>query len=173
MTLDRINALEHGAFVSALGSIVEHSPWIAEEAWSARPFANVEALHAAMMGALARAPIDTQLAVMRAHPELAGKAAIRGEMTTDSKDEQGGAGLTQCSPREFSRLTALNRAYNAKFGFPFIVAVKGMDRASIIDEFARRLERDRQTEFSEALAQIARIARLRLDALLQDSGGEA
>jgi len=168
MTLDKVNALDHAAFVSALGGIVEHSPWIAEEAWRMRPFADVAALHGAMMSALSHAPIDTQLAVMRAHPELAGKAAIRGEMTADSKDEQGGAGLTQCSPREFSRLTALNRAYNAKFGFPFIVAVKGMDRASIIEQFAQRLERDRHTEFSEALAQIARIARLRLDALIED-----
>ncbi|MEP6942269.1 MAG: 2-oxo-4-hydroxy-4-carboxy-5-ureidoimidazoline decarboxylase [Betaproteobacteria bacterium] len=168
MTVDQANALDCAAFISALGGIVEHSPWIAEEAWRARPFVDVEALHGAMMNALARAPIDTQLAVMRAHPELAGKAAIRGEMTADSKGEQGSAGLTQCSPREFSRLTALNRAYNAKFGFPFIVAVKDMDRATIIEHFERRLEHDRQTEFSEALAQIARIARLRLDALLKD-----
>jgi 2-oxo-4-hydroxy-4-carboxy-5-ureidoimidazoline decarboxylase len=167
MTLAEINALERGAFVERLGGIVEHSPWIAEEAWPRRPFASVDALHAAIVAALMRAPIVTQLVVIRAHPELAGKAAIRGEMTADSKQEQGGAGLNQCSPQEFARLSALNRAYKAKFGFPFIVAVKGLDRAAIIEQFAARLEHDRATEFAEALSQIARISRLRLATMLE------
>ena len=167
MTLAEINALDRGAFVKRLGGIVEHSPWIAEDAWPRRPFANVDALHAAMVAALMAAPVDTQMVVIRAHPELAGKAAIRGEMTADSKQEQGGAGLNQCSPQEFARLSALNRAYKAKFGFPFIVAVKGLDRAAIIERFATRLEHDRATEFAEALAQIARISRLRLATILE------
>jgi 2-oxo-4-hydroxy-4-carboxy-5-ureidoimidazoline decarboxylase len=167
MTLAEINALDHRAFVERLGGIVEHSPWIAEEAWPRRPFASVDALHAALVEGLMAAPIDTQMVVIRAHPELAGKAAIRGEMTADSKLEQGGAGLTQCSPQEFARLSALNRAYKAKFGFPFIIAVKGLDRAAIIERFAVRLEHDRATEFVEALAQIARISRLRLATMLE------
>jgi 2-oxo-4-hydroxy-4-carboxy-5-ureidoimidazoline decarboxylase len=167
MTLDDINGFDHADFVRHLGGIIEHSPWIAGAAWHARPFASVDALHAAMLGSLMSAPIDTQLAVIRVHPELAGKAAIRGEMTADSIGEQGGAGLTQCSPQEFARLSALNRAYSAKFGFPFIVAVKGLDRAGIIERFATRLDHDRATEFNEALTQIARISRLRLGLLLE------
>ena len=167
MTLGDINALDRRAFVERLGGIVEHSPWIADEAWPGRPFASVDALHAALVARLMAAPIETQLATIRAHPELAGKAAIRGEMTTDSTLEQGGAGLTQCSPQEFARLAALNRAYKAKFGFPFIIAVKGLDRAAIIAQFAARMEHDRATEFTEALAQIARISRLRLAMMLE------
>ncbi len=167
MTLAEINALDRSAFVDRLGGIVEHTRWIAEDAWPSRPFASIDALHTAMIAALMRAPVDTQLMVIRAHPELAGKAAIRGEMTVDSKREQGGAGLTQCSPQEFAQLIALNRAYKAKFGFPFIVAVKGLDRAAIIERFAARLERDRASEFAEALAQIARISRLRLATMLE------
>ena len=166
MTLAEINALGRAAFIERFGSVVEHSPWIAEGAWLRHPFASVDALHAAMVATLMGSPVETQLVVIRAHPELAGKAAIRGEMTADSKLEQGGAGLTECSPREFARLYALNRAYRAKFGFPFIIAVKGLDRAAIIEHFAARLEHDRATEFAEALAQIARISRLRLATML-------
>jgi 2-oxo-4-hydroxy-4-carboxy-5-ureidoimidazoline decarboxylase len=167
MTIADINGLDRDAFVERLGGIVEHSAWIADEAWASRPFASVDALYAALVKTLMAAPIETQLVVICAHPELAGKAAIRGEMTADSKFEQGGAGLTQCSPQEFARLSALNRAYKAKFGFPFIIAVKGLDRAAIIERFAGRLEHDRATEFSEALTQIARIARLRLATMLE------
>ncbi len=167
MTLSEINTVDRSAFVQCLGGIVEHSPWIAEAAWPQRPFASVEALHAALFAALANAPVETQLAVIRCHPELAGKAAIRGEMTAESKLEQGGAGLTQCTPEEFARLTALNRDYLAKFGFPFIVAVKGLDRTAILERFAVRLNHDATTEFAEALTQIARISRLRLAALLE------
>jgi OHCU decarboxylase len=93
---------------------------------------------------------------------------VRGELTADSTKEQAGAGLTQCSPEEFARLTALNAAYNAKFGFPFILAVKSHDRASVLREFARRVANDRATESEEALAQVSRITRFRLDALLTD-----
>jgi 2-oxo-4-hydroxy-4-carboxy-5-ureidoimidazoline decarboxylase len=166
MTLADINAMDCEAFVHALGSVVEHSPWIAAQAWQARPFASSEALYAAVMRELMEAPAETQLAVMRAHPELAGKAAIRGELTHDSRREQGGAGLTECSPAEFARLSALNKAYNQRFGFPFIIAVKGLDRAAIIQRFAERLEHDRAREFDEALAQIGRIVRQRLEAML-------
>ena len=109
-----------------------------------------------------------RLALIRAHPELAGKAAIRGELTADSTMEQSGAGLSQCTAEELARLTALNAAYNAKFGFPFILAVKGYDRAGILHEFERRIQRDVDTEFDEALEQIARITRFRLDALLSE-----
>jgi 2-oxo-4-hydroxy-4-carboxy-5-ureidoimidazoline decarboxylase len=167
MTLADINALGQRQFVAALGGIVEHSPWIAEGAWAGHPFASVDALHGAMMDVLDGAPEIKKLALLRGHPELAGKAAIRGELTSDSTVEQSGAGLNQCSPQEFSRLTALNKAYNAKFGFPFIIAVKGLDRAGIIERFGERVANDRATEFAEALRQVARISRLRLTALLE------
>ena len=161
-----LNAMNRAAFVATLGGIFEHSPWVAEAAFLARPMASVDALHAAMMAAVRNAPTDLRLALLRAHPELAGKAAIRGELTIDSTNEQSGAGLNQCSPEEFARLTSLNAAYNAKFGFPFILAVKGYNRAGILSEFARRVDLDRATEYENALAQIARITRFRLDALV-------
>ena len=158
MTLWEINRISPAAFVTALGGIFEHSPWVAERASKARPFDSIDALHEAMFAEVGAASDELRLALIRAHPELAGKAAIRGELTAESTMEQAGAGLASCSADEFARLTALNAAYNAKFGFPFILAVKGYDRAGILREFARRVERDWATEFNEALAQIARIA---------------
>ncbi len=168
MTLWEINRISSAAFTTALGGIFEHSPWVAERASGARPFASIPALHDAMMAAVRAAPEDMQLALIRAHPELAGKAAIRGELTADSTLEQTRAGLNQCSPDELARLTALNAAYSARFGFPFILAVKSYDREGVLSEFARRIERDREEEFEEALTQIGRITRFRLDALLAD-----
>ena len=167
MTLEELNARDRRGFVVALGGVFEDSPWVAEAAWRRHPFATLDALYRAMVDAVRGAAEDAQLALIRAHPELAGKAAVRGELTADSTAEQSGAGLAQCSPQEFARLQELNLAYNAKFGFPFIIAVKGLDRAAIIERFAERLERDRPTEFEEALQQIARIAWLRLEALVE------
>jgi 2-oxo-4-hydroxy-4-carboxy-5-ureidoimidazoline decarboxylase len=167
MRLAAINALDRDAFVALLGGVFEHSPWVAAASWDMRPFASTDALHAAMVAAVDRLGETRQLKLLRAHPELAGKAAIRGKLTDDSAQEQAGAGLDRCSPEELARLQALNAAYNTKFGFPFIVAVKGLDRAGIIQQFATRLEHDPATEFREALAQVARIARLRLTALIE------
>lgn len=166
MHLDELNRCDRATFVATLGGVFEHSPWVAERACDARPFSDADALHRAMVEVVGAAPEEARLALIRAHPELAGKAAVRGELTADSTKEQSGAGLDQCSPDEFARLNVLNTAYNAKFGFPFILAVKGHDRASILREFARRLGHDRPAEFAEALAQIARIARFRLEVLL-------
>jgi 2-oxo-4-hydroxy-4-carboxy-5-ureidoimidazoline decarboxylase len=167
MTLADLNRLDLAQFVAALGGVFEHSPWVAERAFGQRPFAGVEALHAAMLDVVSSAVPGEQLALLRAHPELAGKAAIRGELTVDSTREQSGAGLTQCSAEEFATLTDLNRRYNAKFGFPFILAVKGFDRAGILREFTRRFDADPATEFAACLAQVATIARYRLDALVE------
>jgi 2-oxo-4-hydroxy-4-carboxy-5-ureidoimidazoline decarboxylase len=166
MTLGELNAMDKAAFIGVLGGIFEHSPWVAERAFMERPFASVDALHAAMAAAVERALESEKLALLRAHPELAGKAAVRGELTAASSKEQSGAGLSQCSPQEFARLTELNNIYHAKFGFPFILAVKGHDRASVIREFARRVEHDRASEFAESLVQVALIARFRLEALV-------
>ncbi len=165
MTLADVNALDHDAFVAAVGGVFEHSPWIAAAVWAQRPFASIDALHAAMVAAMFTAPEDKQLALMRAHPELAGTAAIRGAMTAHSRSEPDKVGLTRCSPEEYARLQALNSAYNSKFGFPFIIAVTGLHRRQIIERFGKRLGRDRDQEFGEALAQIARIARLRLEVM--------
>jgi OHCU decarboxylase len=168
MTLWELNRISTSAFATALGDIFEHSPWVAERASTARPFGSIAALHAAMLDVVDAAPREMRLALIRAHPELAGKAAIRGELTADSTMEQSGAGLSQCTADELARLTALNAAYRAKFGFPFILAVKGYDRTGILREFERRIERDVDIEFDEALEQIARITRFRLDALLSE-----
>jgi 2-oxo-4-hydroxy-4-carboxy-5-ureidoimidazoline decarboxylase len=166
MTLDEINRMDRDAFAAALGGVFEHSPWIAKRAFHVRPFASVEALHAAMTQEMRSASRDEQLALIRAHPELAGRAMVRNELTADSTKEQSGAGLTACSPDEYAKLVDLNARYGAKFGFPFILAVRDYDRAGVIGEFARRVERDVDTEFAEALAQIGKITRFRLEALI-------
>jgi OHCU decarboxylase len=166
MTFAELNALDATAFTAVLGATFEHSPWVIARTHAAGPFASVEALHRALMDTVHRASSDEQLALLRAHPELAGKAAIAGDMTAASIDEQSSAGLGACAPEEFARITELNRRYNERFGFPFILAVRGLDRRRIIEEFTRRVDRTRDEEFAEALAQVARITRLRLDALL-------
>jgi 2-oxo-4-hydroxy-4-carboxy-5-ureidoimidazoline decarboxylase len=166
MTPAELNALPQDAFTAILGSIFEHSPWIAAASWSQRPFSDVEALHAAMCRVLAEADDEARLALIRAHPELAGRAAIRGELTEASTREQSGAGLDQCSAEEFAELTRLNSAYNERFGFPFILAVRGHTRGSIIANMAERLGNSREAEIATALAQIERIALLRLRDLL-------
>jgi len=166
MTLAELNALDEAGFVATLGGIFEHSPWVAQRAYAARPFASVDALHRAMTAEVGRASEGERLALIRAHPELAGRAAVRGELTAASRREQAGAGLAECSPDEFARLTDLNARYLARFRFPFVLAVKGYDRAGIIDEFARRVDNDHDAELAESVTQIARIARFRLDALI-------
>ena len=168
MTLDEINRLDRAGFVATLGGVFEHSPWVAESAFAAQPFTSIAALHGAMVAAMQGANDTQKLSLLRAHPELAGKAAIRAELTPDSTREQAGAGLAACSASEFAQLTEWNARYNTKFGFPFILAVKGYDRAGIIAEVARRIEHDRATEFAECLQQIAKITRFRLDVLLAD-----
>lgn len=162
MTLDQLNALPQPAFSEALAGIFEHSPWVPERAWPQRPFASIDALHAVMCAVVAVAHADEQMALIRAHPQLAGKAAIRGELTAASTAEQSGAGLDQCSAEEFARITALNDAYQQRFGFPFILAVRGHTRASIIAAMAARLGNVREDEIAEALRQIERIAGFRL-----------
>ena len=167
MTLAELNALDRSEFVRRLGGVFEHSPWVADRAFDARPFSSIDALHGAMVAIVERASESEKLALLRAHPELAGRAAIRRKLTADSTHEQQGAGLDRCSPAEYARLHDLNARYSATFGFPFILAVKGFDRAGILREFARRIDNDRPTEFAEALTQVARIGRFRLEAILE------
>lgn len=161
-----LSALDQDAFAEALGDIFEHSPWIPERAWDARPYAGVDALHRAMLDVLDSATQEEQLALICAHPELAGKEAESGTLTAASTSEQRGAGLDQCTRDELLRLRELNAAYRERFGFPFVIAVKGLTRHQILDAIATRLGNSRETEFRACLVQIGRIARFRLDALL-------
>lgn len=169
ITLKALNDLSAEQFVDLLGGIFEHSPWVAEQTAGSRPFPDVDSLHKTMVNCIAVAEPDVQLALICAHPELAGKAAIRGELTPESSSEQQGAGLDQCSPEEYSTLTALNQAYREKFGFPFILAVRGHDRQSIIGEFQRRLALTPAQETAECLEQIYKIGRFRLDDLVRET----
>ncbi|AIP22677.1 OHCU decarboxylase [Burkholderia pseudomallei] len=165
-TLEQLNAMSTDAFVAALSGIFEHSPWVAEAAAAARPFGSIDALHGTMKDAVEAAGDARQLALINAHPELAGKAAVRGELTAESTREQSGAGLDRCTQAEFDRLQQLNRAYREKFGFPFILAVRGFDRHGIIANFEARVGHTRDEELRAGLAQIYRIARFRLDDLI-------
>jgi 2-oxo-4-hydroxy-4-carboxy-5-ureidoimidazoline decarboxylase len=162
LTLAELSAASRAPFVQALEGVYEHSPWVAEQAWNARPFARLEDLRVALTAAVAGAGRSAQLALIRAHPELAGRVAVRGELTELSQQEQQGVGLDRCSPEEFARLTILNEEYKAKFGFPFIIAVAGHTRASIIEALERRLHNTADNEFGESLCQIERIAAIRL-----------
>jgi len=166
MTLDELNARDHRGFVLALEGVFEHSPWVAEAAWKRHPFPTFETLHRSLVDAMRGAGEEAQLELIRAHPELTGTIAKR-DLTQDSRAEQAGAGLDRCSPAEAARLAALNRRYRERFGFPFVIAVKGLDRAAILARLAARLDRDRAAEFDEALQQIERIAWLRLEAKIE------
>ncbi|HEY0063002.1 MAG TPA: allantoate amidohydrolase [Telluria sp.] len=171
-TLTDLNSCPTADFIATLRGIYEHSPWIPERAAVQRPFATLAALKFALQEVVSRASIDEQLGLIRAHPELAGKAAIAGELTAESTLEQAKSGLNLCSAAEYATLHQLNADYNAKFGFPFILAVKGPDgqgltRQSTIETFTRRLKNQRADEMAECLRQIHRIAELRLNDLLQ------
>jgi N-carbamoyl-L-amino-acid hydrolase len=170
-TLQDLNSQDAAAFVAALRGIYEHSPWIPERAAIKRPFATAAALKLALQEVVANASVDEQLGLIRAHPELAGKAAIAGELTQESTVEQARSGLNLCSASEYATLHQLNADYNAKFGFPFILAVKGPDgngltRQVVIETFTRRLKNQRASEMAECLRQIHRIAELRINDLL-------
>ena len=162
-----LQRLERDRFVDLFGGVFEHAPWVAEQAFNAGSFHDVEALHQAMVDVMRRAPREQQLALIRAHPDLGGRAAIRGELTAASSAEQASAGLDQCTPSEFERFRELNDNYKERFRFPFIIAVKGKTRQEILAAFEQRLNNSVEAEFEEALNQIARIARLRLAELIQ------
>ena len=155
-------------FIERFGGVFEHSPWVAERAYAAGLPAplTATAVHAGMVAAFRVAADAERLAVLRAHPDLAGKLAIAGELTEDSRKEQAGAGLDRLSADEHARFTALNSAYVEKFGFPFIIAVKGLNRDDILAAFETRINNDRDVEFATACAQVERIALLRLSGML-------
>lgn len=161
-------AMSRTDFVARFGGVYEHFPQIAERAWDrglTEAEDTAEGLAATMAATAAALGGNEKLALIRNHPDLAGKAAVAGELTEASKSEQAGAGLDQCTPEEFARFQELNAAYKAKFHFPFVIAVAGLDRTVILCAFERRIDNHIGAEFSEALEQINKIAQLRLEAL--------
>ncbi|GAA0781341.1 2-oxo-4-hydroxy-4-carboxy-5-ureidoimidazoline decarboxylase [Roseibium denhamense] len=167
ITVDEINALNLSDFLAAFGDVAEHSPWVAEKAFEKRPFVSREDVISAFERAMLTAGKDKQIALIRAHPDLAGKAALAGEMAEDSKKEQAGAGLDTLTKPEFEQFTTLNDRYRHTFGFPFIFAVKGATKHMILEAFEARIGSDPETEFQTALSQIARIFRFRLEDRIQ------
>ena len=168
ITLNQINTLPRDQAAALLTGLYEHSDWIAEQALDARPFASAAALKHAMVNVLAQAGREPQLALVRAHPELAGKAMVSQSLTAESTNEQTKAGLTNCSPQEFAHIQQLNASYNAKFGFPFILAVRGprgsgLNKQQIISTFERRLHNHPDYELAECLRNIHRIVEIRLN----------
>lgn len=166
LPLAEINRMSAQDFRRALGGVFEHSPWIAERAWAARPFATREALHAGMVRAMREASREEQLALLRAHPDLADRAARAQALSADSRAEQSSAGLDRLTDAEYERFGRLNARYRERFGFPFIIAVRNHDKASILDAFERRLQNTVDLEVESALAEVSDITRLRLAALV-------
>ena len=169
-----VNGLDRAGFLARFGHVFEHSPWVMDGAWERRPFADEAALLAAMAASVEAASEEAKLALLRAHPDLAGKAARAGDLTDDSRKEQAGAGLDRLSEDEYTRFHAMNEAYKTRFGFPFIVAVKGLTKDDILAAYAARLENSREAELVTALAQVLRIAGFRVaDALAALGVGKA
>ncbi len=156
--MDTVDRLDHDAFMARFGGVFEQSPWVAERAWASRPFGTLDALHAAMVEAVERAPREVQLALIRAHPDLAANVSL----TPESEREQSAAGLDSLSPEQFERITWLTTAYRAHFGFPFIVCAREHTPDTIIAAAERRTESGPEEEVRTALSEIAKIARLRL-----------
>jgi 2-oxo-4-hydroxy-4-carboxy-5-ureidoimidazoline decarboxylase len=157
-----LNTADRAAFTAALGHLFEHSPWVAEQTWSKRPFATAETLHAALCTTMRSAPRDRQLALIRAHPDLAGRLAQQKKLTAESTREQATAGLDQLTDAEMAEFTRNNAAYQAKFSFPFIICARLNAKASILAAMRQRMEHSHDVEFSAALTEIEKIAWLRL-----------
>jgi len=173
LTLAQINALDQDGFVAALGGLFEGPPWIVARAWQRRPFASVELLHEALCAIMYTAPEDERVALLRAHPDLVGRAALAGALSPASTTEQAAAGLDRLSPAEIAEFTRLNAAYHERFGFPFVICARENRKASILAGFATRLAHSREREIQVALAEVGKICRLRLSDLVpRVDGGE-
>jgi 2-oxo-4-hydroxy-4-carboxy-5-ureidoimidazoline decarboxylase len=173
ITLEEVNNLGREEFMARFGSLYEHSPWVAEDAWRERPFGDFSELHEAFLRAVRDAPPGRRLALIRAHPELAGKAAVAGELTPESTGEQASAGLNRLTPEEHRELTRLNVAYREKFGFPMVVAVREHTKETIFAQAEARLKHSRSEEIETALGEIGKIGYLRLLDLVEPESGEA
>jgi OHCU decarboxylase len=162
VSIPEINHFGQGEFTETIGWVFEHSPWFAERAWQHRPFASCADLSERMNGEVAAASVEEQMALLRAHPDLGTRAKI----SPSSTAEQAGAGLDRLTSGEYERLTRLNGLYREKFGFPFLYAVKGADKFAILEALERRLNAKQEDEFQEALRQVYRIARFRLEGII-------
>jgi 2-oxo-4-hydroxy-4-carboxy-5-ureidoimidazoline decarboxylase len=166
ITLARINALDRMSFTSALASVFEGPPWIVEQAWEARPFASVAALHRALCDVMYAAPVERQVELLRAHPDLVGRAALAGTLSRESTAEQASAGLDRLTPDEIATFQRSNVAYQERFGFPFVICARENKKESILAGFAARLGHTREQEIATGLGEVAKIAALRLRDLL-------
>jgi 2-oxo-4-hydroxy-4-carboxy-5-ureidoimidazoline decarboxylase len=162
LTLQEINALDQESFVTALGSLFEGPPWIVRQAWYARPFASLTELHQALCTVMYQAPVEQQVALILAHPDLVGRAALAGTLTPESTNEQASVGLDRLSPQEIATFMRLNQTYRDRFGFPFVICVRENKKESILAGFASRLHNTRQSEIETALGEIAKICWFRL-----------
>lgn len=169
VTLQRINALDRDAFTAALDSLFEGPPWIVAAVWERQPFADREALYSALVDVMRTAPEERQVALLRAHPDLVGRAALAGTLSRDSTAEQAAAGLNRLSPEDIAAFQRLNGEYQTKFGFPFIACARENTKATILASFAERLPHSRDDEIRIALGEVAKICRLRLDGLVQSA----
>lgn len=173
LTPEEVDSLSREEFVAAFGGVFESSPWAAEAAWEERPFGGLEGLERAFERAVRRAPAERRLALIEAHPDLAGKAAVAGEITPESAREQSSAGLDRLTPEEHARFTRINREYRERFGIPFIVCVREHTKESILAEAERRLSGSRERELETALDEICKIARYRLrELVVPDARGD-
>lgn len=163
MTTSGLNHLTLADFVKAIGWVCEGSPWVAERLWESRPFTSLNHLQEAFTSEIQKASRSERLSLLRAHPDLGTRAKI----SPASISEQAGAGLDDLTAGEYSRLLGLNRSYHEKFGFPFILAVKGLDPAKVTQTLTERLEATAEAEFRTALEQVDRIVRLRLESALE------
>ena len=168
MNISEVNQLDHSAYMAAFGPIAEHSPWVAEKGRAEAPSVDRGAMVNAFQRALTTATHEEQLAVIRAHPDLAGRAASAGELEAHSTSEQAGAGLDQLTQDELDRFTELNGNYLSKFGFPFIFAVKGANKYQILDAFEARIGATETEEFLTAITQVCRIIRFRLEEMVNE-----
>ena len=162
ITLNEVNSLQREEFVEKFGSLYEHSPWVAEGASEERPFENLSEMHDAFGQTLREAPSDRQFSVIKAHPDLAGKAATAGDLTPESTQEQASVGLDRLTPEEYESFTELNEAYKEKFGIPMIFAVREHTKNSILESARKRLQNAQEEEVDRALEEINKIARYRL-----------
>ena len=167
-SLSQINSLSREEFVRVVGPVFEHSPWIADETWAKRPFANLEALHEALCRVVTEAGVEKQLALIRAHPDLVGRAALAGTLTAASTNEQASAGLDRLSPEEIAGFQKHNAEYRAKFGFPFVICARLNKKEAILAGFAARLKNMPEQEIKTALEEIGKIAKLRLQAIIKE-----
>lgn len=169
-SLATLNSCGRDAFTAALGHLFEHSPWVAAQTHARGPFGDADGLHAALCATMMAAGRERQLALVRAHPDLAGRLARAGRLTASSAREQASAGLDQMTPQEAAEMARLNEAYSRKFGFPFVICARLNAKEAILAAMRLRLANSPEAELSTALAEIAKIARLRLDeALTKDS----